>query len=80
MEFELKEPSKVYLDSVMMMMNHYGQGVIKDIYNLSCKILEDEWLSSCAVMVGDESEGTGDNLSITCYGFSSIVNLAKYKV
>lgn len=76
----MKNPSRLYVDSVLMMMNHYGQGVIKDIYNLTNKVLEDEWLTSCATMVGDEVEGTGENMSITCYGFATIVNLAKYSV
>lgn len=68
------------MDSVLMMMNHYGQGVIKDIFNLTSKILTDEWLTSCASMVGDEVEGTGENQSMTCYGFVSLVNLAKFAV
>jgi dihydroneopterin aldolase len=68
----------MFMDSVLMMMNHYGQGVIKDIFNLCNKILEDEYLTSCATMVGDETEGTGENMSITCYGFATLVNLSKY--
>lgn len=78
MEFDLKDAHMMFIDSVSMMMNIYGQGVIKDIFNLCTKILSDEWLTSCATMVGDETEGTGENLSMTCYGFATMVNLTAY--
>ena len=79
-EFELKDPSPMFTDSVLMMMNHFGQGVFKDIFNMTQKILSDEWLTSCVTMVGDEVEGTNENSAVTCYGFATIVNLAKYRV
>lgn len=76
----MNEPSMAYIDSMLMMMNKYCEGVLKDSYNLTVKILEETNLTSCCTMVGDETEGLGENLSVSCYGFVTILNLASYKV